>query len=253
MTRQVWKTGLLTRALLLVAAGVVFFFLVGLVVSWAPDKPVEDLQARWAPPPSQFVSIGPLLVHMRDEGPRDDPMPIVLLHGTSDSLHTWDGWTRVLRQQRRVIRFDLPGFGLTGPDPRADYTVAAHVRFVLAALDKLGVARCVLGGNSLGGHIAWRTALVAPQRVGSLLLVDAGGYPLPAREVPLAFRLARTEPVTVLLEKLLPRGLVLSSVRNVYGDATKVTPELVDRYYDCLLYTSPSPRDRTRSRMPSSA
>ncbi len=228
---------MLTRALLLVAAGVVFFFLVGLVVSWAPDKPVEDLQARWAPPPSQFVSIGPLLVHMRDEGPRDDPMPIVLLHGTSDSLHTWDGWTRVLRQQRRVIRFDLPGFGLTGPDPRADYTVAAHVRFVLAALDKLGVARCVLGGNSLGGHIAWRTALVAPQRVGSLLLVDAGGYPLPAREVPLAFRLARTEPVTVLLEKLLPRGLVLSSVRNVYGDATKVTPELVDRYYDMALRT----------------
>lgn len=220
---------------MLLAAGVVFFFLVGLFVSWAPDKPVQDLRARWAPPPSQFVPIGPLLVHLRDEGPRDDPMPIVLLHGTSDSLHTWDGWTQVLRRQRRVIRFDLPGFGLTGPDLRADYSVAADVRFVLAALDQLGVERCVLGGNSLGGHIAWRTALAAPQRVGSLLLVDAGGYPLPAQEVPLAFRLARTAPMAWLMDKLLPRGVVLSSVRSVYGDTAKVTPELVDRYYDMSL------------------
>ena len=235
MTRQVWKTGLLARTMLLVLAGAVFFFLVGLFVSWAPDRPVEDLRARWAPLPSQFVTVGPLLVHVRDEGPRDDPMPIVLLHGTSDSLHTWDGWTQVLHQQRRVIRFDLPGFGLTGPDPKADYTVAAHVRFVLAVLDQLGVARCVLGGNSLGGQIAWRTALEAPHRVGSLLLVDAGGYPIQPQEVPLAFRLASTEALAVLLERLLPRGLVLSSVRNVYGESAKVTAEQVDRYYDMTL------------------
>ena len=220
---------------MLASAGVVFFFLAGLFVSWAPDRPVEDLRARWAPSPSQFVPVGPLLVHVRDEGPRDDPMPIVLLHGTSDSLHTWDGWTQVLRQKRRVIRFDLPGFGLTGPDPRADYTVAADVRFVLAVLDHLGVARCVLGGNSLGGHLAWRTALVAPQRVGSLILVDAGGYPLQPQQVPLAFRLARTESVALLLEHLLARGVVLSSLRNVYGEAAKVTPELGERYYDMAL------------------
>ena len=118
--------------------------------------------ARWAPPPSQFVSIGPLLVHMRDEGPRDDPMPIVLLHGTSDSLHTWDGWTRVLRQQRRVIRFDLPGFGLTGPNAAGDYSMAVYVRLVLALLDQLGVQRFVIGGNSLGGEVAWATAHAAP-------------------------------------------------------------------------------------------
>jgi len=236
VTRRVWKAGLLARALLLALAGVVFFFLAGLFVSWAPDRPREDLRARWAPPPSQFLPIGQLVVHVRDEGPRDDPMPIVLLHGTSDSLHTWDGWTQVLRQQRRVIRFDLPGFGLTGPDPRADYSVAADVRFVLAVLDHLGVVRCVLGGNSLGGQIAWRTALAAPQRVGSLLLVDAGGYRLQPQELPLAFRLARSEPMALVLEKLLPRGVVLSSVRNVYADAAKVTPELVDRYYDMALH-----------------
>ena len=77
--------------------------------------------------------------HVRDEGPRDDPAPIVLLHGTSSSLHTWEGWVAGLRQQHRVITFDLPGFGLTGPAPDADYSIEAHVRHVLAVLDHLGV------------------------------------------------------------------------------------------------------------------
>jgi hypothetical protein len=81
----------------------------------APDRPVQTLVARWAPPPSDFVDVKGQIVHLRDQGPRNDPLPIVLIHGTSASLHTWEGWVRALRTQRRVITFDLPGFGLTGP------------------------------------------------------------------------------------------------------------------------------------------
>ena len=82
---------LLVRALLLILAGVVFFFLMGVYLTWAPDKPVDALKERWAQPPSQFVGVQGMQVHLRDEGPRDDPNPIVLLHGTSASLHTWEG------------------------------------------------------------------------------------------------------------------------------------------------------------------
>lgn len=226
---------LLRRALWLLLGGVVFFLLAGLAAVWAPDQPVEALAVRWAQPPSQFLAIDGLQVHLRDEGPRDDPVPLVLLHGTSDSLHTWDGWTAVLAQRRRVIRFDLAGFGLTGPTPDNDYSIPRYVRQVLAVLDRLGVQRVVLGGNSLGGQIAWATALAAPQRVERLVLVDAGGYPTPPQAVPLAFQMARLPGVRRLMEFLLPRGLVLSSVRNVYGDPSKVKPELVDRYYDMAL------------------
>ena len=155
---------LIIRSLLLLLAGLVFFFVAGLVAVWAPDKPVAELAQRWAQPPSRFLLVQGMQVHLRDEGPRDDPTPIVLLHGTADSLHTWDGWSAVLSAQRRVIRFDLPGFGLTGPDPQADYSIQAYVRFVLAVLDQLGVERVVLGGNSLGGEIAWQTAVAQPQR-----------------------------------------------------------------------------------------
>ncbi|MEO6625207.1 MAG: alpha/beta hydrolase [Burkholderiaceae bacterium] len=223
------------RSVWLLLFGAFFFLVAGVLVSWAPDKPVDLLRARWAPQPSRFVQVEGMAVHLRDEGPANDPLPLVLLHGTSDSLHTWDGWAAVLSRQRRVIRFDLPGFGLTGPDPQNDYSIARYVRFVSAVLDQLGVQRCVLAGNSLGGQIAWATAYASPQRVQQLVLVDAGGYAFTPADVPLGFRLAGSALVRGLFEYLLPRGLVLSSVRNVYGDPSKVTAELVDRYYDMAL------------------
>src|SRR5512143_1060546 len=105
------------------------------VFNWAPDRPAEALAPRWAPPPSKFVDVAGMRVHIRDEGPRDDPRPIVLLHGTSSSLHTWDGWAHALQGERRVIRFDLPGFGLTGPAPDGDYTIGHYVAFMKAMLD----------------------------------------------------------------------------------------------------------------------
>ncbi len=214
--------------------------LVGLVMaSWAPDKPLAELTARWAQPPSQFVQVMGLSVHVRDEGPRDDPEPIVLIHGTSASLHTWDGWAHALKPKRRVVRFDLPGFGLTGPwagpAEAADYSAANYAKFTVAALDALAIPRAVLGGNSLGGWVAWETALLAPERVTRLVLVDAAGYPNKPKNVPLGFRVAATPGLNVLMQKTLPRALVESSLKNVYGEPNKVTPELVDLYVDMTL------------------
>ena len=200
--------------------------------AWAPDLPVESLKPLWASPPSQFLSVDGMQVHLRDEGPRGDSLPVVLLHGTSSSLHTWEGWTISLRATRRVIRFDLPGFGLTGPAADGDYRVKAYVRFVEDVLDTLGVRRVVLAGNSLGGWIAWRFAVAHPERVQRLVLVDAAGYPFASQSVPIGFRLARTPVLKVFMRRLLPMSMVEQSVRSVYGDTSRVTPDLVQRYYD---------------------
>jgi len=205
---------------LLIACGV--FLVAGVAATWAPDRSVAQLSARWAQPPSQFIAVNGMQVHLRDEGPRNDPLPIVLLHGTSASLHTWDGWANSLKDQRRVIRFDLPAFGLTGPDPQNDYSIAAYVRLVRAVMDQLGVRQFVLAGNSLGGQIAWGSALAMPERVRQLVLVDAAGYPLQSTSVPIGFRIARTPVLRGLMEQVLPRGVVDSSVRNVYGYPRKV-------------------------------
>lgn len=169
--------GLWLRSLWLVLAGIFFFAAIAVVAAWAPDVPVDDLKMRWAAPPSRFVEVNGQQIHVRDEGPHDDPAPIILLHGTSDSLHTWQGWAEGLREHRRVIRFDLPGFGLTGPNRQNDYSMERYVMVVRAVADKLGVDRFVLAGNSLGGQIAWITAAQLPERVDRLILVDASGYP----------------------------------------------------------------------------
>lgn len=216
--------------------GVLSLLIAGMVaMTWAPDRPVEALKTRWAPPPSVFLDIAGMQVHLRDEGPRDDPSPIVLIHGTSASLHTWDGWTQSLKARRRVIRFDLPGFGLTGPAPDGRYTIESYVQFTTAVLDKLGVKRCVIGGNSLGGNVAWASALALPGRVERLILVDAGGYPLASTSVPIGFRLARMPVINRLLEFSLSRRLIEASVKNVYGNPDRATPEIVDRYYELTL------------------
>jgi pimeloyl-ACP methyl ester carboxylesterase len=200
-----------------------------IAATWAPERSVAELQGRWAPPPSVFVEVAGMKVHVRDEGPRDDSSPIVLLHGSGSSLHAWEGWVAALKGQRRVITLDLPGFGLTGPSPDGVYTADNDARVVVALLDKLGVARCVVGGNSLGGAVAWRLALAHPSRVDKLILVDAGGYPSHSTAIPLGFRLARMPVVSWLLQRTLPRFLVVQGMRNVFGDPAKVTPEMVDR------------------------
>lgn len=205
----------------------------------APDWPAQALVARWAPAPSDFVEIKGQLVHLRDEGPREDPLPIVLIHGTSASLHTWEGWVRALKGQRRVITFDLPGFGLTGPFTGQyapdDYRGDTYARFCLDLLDALKIDRVVLGGNSLGGEVAWRTAYAAPQRVAALVLVDAAGPAFTPIDIPLGFRLARVPLLNRLGDYTLPRPLVEQSVASVYGDPSKVTPALVDRYFELTL------------------
>lgn len=228
--RAIRGLGLLVGLLLLVLA-------VSLALNWEPDRSVGQLAPRWAQAPSQMLEVQGMQVHVRDEGPRDDPMPLVLLHGTSDSLHTWNGWAEHLVPERRVIRFDLPAFGLTGPHPQGDYSMAAYVRFVVAVMDKLQVPKAVIAGNSLGGQIAWNVAVAAPQRVGSLILVDAAGYPMAPKSVPIGFLIARIPFLRNAMEYVLPRKLVESSVRNVYGRPERVTPELVDRFFELTLRT----------------
>ena len=223
------------RILVVAVVAIIVFGLAGIAATWAPDRSVESLKARWAQPPSQFIEVAGMQVHLRDEGPRDDPLPIVLLHGTSASLHTWDGWAQSLSKTRRVIRFDLPAFGLTGPNPQNDYSIKSYVAFVTAVVDKLGVQRFVLCGNSLGGQIAWETAHTLPARVDKLILVDSAGYAFVPTSMPLGFQIARLPVLRNVMEYTLPRGIIQTSLENVYGDPSLVTPSLIDRYFDLTL------------------
>jgi len=206
----------------------------------APDRPLESLLSRWAEAPSDFIEL-PLgqgrtqLVHLRDEGPREDEAPIVLLHGTGASLHTWAGWVSELKTERRVITLDLPGFGLTGPSVLGDYSDEAYDRFLQAFLAHLKLGRVVLGGNSLGGGIAWGYAARHPTQVAALVLVDAGNLDVASQSVPAGFRVPQSSLLRALARNFLPRPLVERSLKGVYGDPAKVNAALVDRYFELTL------------------
>lgn len=199
------------------------------------DIPLEELKTKYAPAPSAFISVKGMDVHFRDEGNSADSIPIVLLHGTGSSLHTFEDWTIQLKQDYRIIRMDLPAYGLTGPFPGRNYSIDNYVDFLLAFLKSAGVKKCVLAGNSLGGNIAWSFTLKYPAMVDKLILIDASGYPVKAQSLPLAFRIAQTPIIKNVLTFITPRFIAKSSVENVYADKNKVTEALVDRYFELTL------------------
>ncbi len=218
---------------LAIALGVIVVLLAALIAwQWQSDVPLPTLKARWATGASRFVDVDGMDVHYRDEG---TGTPIVLVHGTGSALQTWDAWTgKLIADGYRVVRLDFPGFGLTGPEPRGDYRIEAYVDFLDHVATRLGLQTFALAGNSLGGQIAWRYAAAHPERVTALVLVDAAGYPI-AGTPPIAFRLGRMPIAAKLMAHLDPRWLVARTLRLSYGDPTRVTPALIDRYTDMAL------------------
>ncbi len=206
-----------------------------IVLSWlaiTPDIPANNIEAKYTNEQSRFIDINGLRVHYRDEG---SGIPLVLLHGTAASLHTWEGWTEALKTDYRVIRMDLPAFGLTGPNAAQDYSSTAYTKFLDAFLTALEIDSCYLAGNSLGGRIAWEYCWRYPGKVRKLILVDAAGYRLPGDPEPsLGFRLARMPFLSNVVRFFTPRSLMEKSLMEVYGDDTKITPELIDRYYNMM-------------------
>jgi pimeloyl-ACP methyl ester carboxylesterase len=172
------------------------------------------------------------------------------LHGTGASLHTWDAWAGALTADgERVVRLDLPAFGLTGPEPHDDYRIERYVEVVDHFLSRLGIDRAVVGGNSLGGAIAWRYAVAHPEHVAALVLVDAGGYPTD-KPPPIAFRLGKLPIVSTLMAHLDPTPLVEKTLRECYGHPERVTKELVERYVDLTLRPGNRQAFGARTRQP---
>ena len=199
------------------------------------DMSLEELKLKYTNKHSSFISVNGMDVHFRDEGNQTDSIPIILIHGTGSSLHTYDAWANNLKNSSRVIRMDLPAFGLTGPFPDRDYSISHYTSFLKKFLIALNVKQCVLAGNSLGGEIAWNFTLEQPQMVKKLILIDAAGQPQASKSIPIAFKLGQTPVINKLLNYITPRFIVKASVEDVYFDKLKVTDSLVDRYFELTL------------------
>ncbi len=215
---------------------VILFGLLAVVIGggawlYTPDKPRAALEAEYAGPPSEFLTVAGIRLHVRDTGPKTAPA-MIMLHGLGSSLHTWEGWAGALSGRYRVVRYDLPGFGLTGPDPTGDYSDARAMAVLAALMDALSIQKAAVIGNSMGGKLAWQFTALHPDRVSKLILVSPDGYASPGfeydktPEVPLV---ARALPYT------LPTWMLRMNLVPAYADKARLTDATVARYRDMML------------------
>lgn len=232
------------KVAILVGLGVLAAFLIaGGVWAYTPDLPKAQLERKYLASPADYLDVSGIRLHVRMSGPRGAPA-VVLLHGFGASLLTWDAWADALSGDHRVIRYDLPGFGLTGPDPTGDYSDARAVEILAAVLDREGIARASIVGNSLGGRVAWQFAARRPAQVATLVLISPDGFASRgfdygrAPQVPLVLR---------LLPWALPSAMVRMNLAPAYADQSVLTDDLVARYRDML--RAPGVRDAVVARM----
>jgi pimeloyl-ACP methyl ester carboxylesterase len=182
-------------------------------------------------------------LRLRDTGPRDAPA-VILLHGFGASLDTWEPWAQALSARYRVIRFDLPGFGLTGPDPTGDYTDAREMKILAGLMDQLDVDHASLIGNSLGGRIVWNFAALHPERVTRIVLVSPDGFASPG----FAYDTPPKAPLMMqALPYIAPRGLLRANLAVAYAHPENLSEATLTRYRDMLL--APGVRPAILARM----
>lgn len=199
------------------------------------DIPSATLEQRYTTPASTFITATDgTRVHMRDEGPRDGPV-LMLLHGSNSSLQSWEPWVEDLKRDHRVISFDFPGHGLTGPAKSGVYTATSYLQIIEDVRKAAGVERAVVVGNSMGGYMAWRYALAHPERLSGLVLISAAGYPL-EKGRPAVFALAAAPVLGEMFSSMTNPSMIERNLKTVMADDADVTPELVQRYTDLLLH-----------------
>ena len=211
---------------------IVFLLALSVWLAWTPDKSEELLLQSYSRPGTARLMVQQQPVFVQDSGPREAPA-ILLLHGFGASLQAWDDWAPALEKNLRVLRIDIPGFGLSGPAVNQDYSDAADVARVIAVMDQLGVQQVIVAGHSMGGRIAWNLAAAHPERVSQLVLLSPDGFPDPNAKSD------KTYEVPALLGLLpysLPQwALRMGGVAPAFADNSQLTPQMMQRYHDMML------------------
>lgn len=235
-----------------IIAGLAALLIILLLSMIRPDIPAEKLMDRYTDETSLFLEIDGMQVHLKDEG---DGQVLLLLHGTFASLHTWDPWAEALKDQFRIVRVDLPGFGLTGPNPKGDYSLRASMHLFESIREELGIEEWTLIGNSMGGGLALSYAQLYPDHADRVVLFNGGrlltnsepnGNKSDENETvadsendeatrpSLVLRALDSPTLRNLMSVLTPKFIIEASMKEVYGNPDRMKPETVTRYYELL-------------------
>jgi pimeloyl-ACP methyl ester carboxylesterase len=218
--------------LLKIVLALVVILAVALAVFWftrRADLSFDELRASVPhAEASHFADIDGVRIHYQEQG---TGTPLILLHGFTSSTYSWKDVFEPLAKNYRVIAVDLKGFGFSGK-PDGDYSRRAQAIMVAHLLDYLKIEKAWLAGNSMGGEVALNVALLNPQKVAGLILIDSAGVAVPGSGslapryllMPVVGRLLTALALTS--DKLVREGLLKS-----YYDDARVTNDRVAYYY----------------------
>jgi pimeloyl-ACP methyl ester carboxylesterase len=210
---------------------------------WTPDISRSSLEAKYLNSPHDMQLLAGNSMHVRDTGPKSAPA-VILIHGFGASLHTWEPWAQALEKDFRVVRFDLPGSGLSGPDALQDYSDARSMQLINALMDRLQIPKASLVGHSIGGRIAWTFAAHYPQKVEKLVLIAPDGFASPGFEYGVAPEVGAS---LKLMRYILPKPVLRMSLKPAYANPEVLSDALTTRYHELML--APGSRDALIARM----
>ncbi len=219
------------RLLRFISLGLVAAMIGVMIFSISLDVPFDRLEADYGGEAPAYLDLASgARAHYRDQGNPHGP-PLILLHGSNSSLHTWAAWVRILGDRYRLISVDLPGHGLTGRTPGDNYSRFAMVEFVVQVADALEIEQFAVAGNSMGGGVAWALARRHGDRVSHLVLVAPSGIGRVPQDPPLAFKIAENPLTRPLLRWLAPRWLFANGLYASFTDDNFVSDDRIDRYW----------------------
>jgi len=193
----------------------------------------DDLKARYTDERSRFIMVDGVPMHVVEEG---EGLPLVLLHGHLGSVRQYEAWSEVLRQDYRVIRLDVPPYGLSGPDPTGDFSAERQYALVYQAitqvLEETNASSLVIGGTSTGSILAMRYASEHPEQVEKLLLSTVPAYTPGARLPPPFAFTALGWLSSNVFNGWTPNVYWTLFLENIFGQDERVTPQMVRNYAD---------------------
>jgi pimeloyl-ACP methyl ester carboxylesterase len=224
----------LKRILTIVAAVFGVLLISILIIGFKVDISPQKLEEKYFTPESKYVQVLDAKVHIRTRG---SGSPILLLHGSFSSLHTWQDWEDELSKSYTTVSVDFPGHGLTGPNETETYTTDYYTKLVLALADSLKLDTFYVAGNSMGGTVAWKLALRAPERVKKLVLIDAAGFwnANKKSDRPWIFKALQNPLFGAGFTHITPKFVFNLNMKQVYGNENLVRQEVTDQYYELML------------------
>lgn len=129
--------------------------------------------------------MGGLKIHYKDEGPRKGPA-LLMVHGSESSLRTWDVIATKLKTRYRIIRPDLPGYGLSDGPTDESLKTLVPTDVPIALLDHLQVRKVTFAGVSSGGTMGMYMAARRPDMIERLILSNTPSDPVDTSHLKLS-------------------------------------------------------------------